>query len=173
MSAPWRVEHRPVWLGHGRLEQPEERCDVTRLRVIDRQQMCRHLVADRRRIVAVVDVKVSLEEIDDRVVRDSGGIRFATALEIRHADDADGAPQFVEKPRFSDAGLADHGDELAASAARFVPATSQRRKLHLTPDERRRVTAGSETMRLITEYTEAPSAGVIDGVSLLDVESPI
>ena len=76
---------------------------------------------------------------------------FTPALEICEAADADRVPQFVEKPRFSDAGLADHGDKLAASAARFVPATSQRRKLHLAPDERRSVVAGSETMRLITE----------------------
>ena len=151
LSAPWRVEHRPLWIGHGCLEQREERCDVTRRSVIDREQLCRDLVADGCGIVAFVDVKVSLEEIDDRVVGDPRGIRFTPAFEICHAADADRVPQFVEKPRFSDAGLADHGDKLAASAARFVPATSQRRKLHLAPDERRSVVAGSETMRLITE----------------------
>jgi hypothetical protein len=115
------------------------------------EQLCRNLVADRRRVIAVVDVKVSLEEIDDRVVRDPRGIRFTPALEICHCADADGTPQFVEKPRLSDAGLADHGDELAASAACFVPATSKRRKLHFAADEGGGVVAGSETMRLITE----------------------
>src|SRR4029453_7824648 len=73
--------------------------------------------------------KIVLEELDDRKERARLSIRNRHALDNEAALDTVRPTKLVVQPGFSDAGLADHADDLAAAGLRMVERLRQ--LLHL------------------------------------------
>src|SRR5262249_51497864 len=64
-----RIERLPGPVVDGHIEQREKRRETRLERRVEPEEPRRHLLANRRRVVAVLDAEVRLEELDHRQIR--------------------------------------------------------------------------------------------------------
>src|SRR5207247_2427000 len=128
---------------------------------IEATQRGGHLLADRGSVLALVDLEVTLEQIDDRQIGNAGAVGFAAPFEVDELL-AERAAKFEEEPRFPDPRLAHHGDDPAPAAAPRVDLRRSREHL-LRGDGRERRAAWGVLDRLDAERgDEARGTGVLD-----------
>ena len=96
-----------------RVQQRQQGRDGVPQALVERQHVPGDLGADRARVVAVRDLEVRLEEIDDRQVRGRLPVRHGEALEDEPSLGPMGMDELVEEAGLPHAGLPDDGHDLA------------------------------------------------------------
>ena len=111
------IEGRKRAVRGERVQQRQQGRDGVPQALVERQHVPGDLGADRARVVAVRDLEVRLEEIDDRQVRGRLPVRHGEALEDEPSLGAMGMDELVEEAGLPHAGLPDDGHDLAVPAA--------------------------------------------------------
>src|SRR5262245_45818611 len=111
-----RVEPFPLGIVGGQVEQPQQRRERGLEGSIERQELPRHFLEDLAGVIAVLDLKVGAEEIDDRQNRGRLAIRDRAALDHEPALGAMRAREVPVQAGLADARLAEDPDDLSATA---------------------------------------------------------
>src|SRR5438132_1367398 len=111
------VERAPRSIVDGYIEQCQQRRERRLQSLVQREQLARHLLTDLAEVVPVLDLEVTLEEIDDRQVARRLAVRHRRALQNQPALHAMGVGEFVDEARLAHPGLADDRHQLTVTAA--------------------------------------------------------
>ena len=122
LAALRRIEGLPGAVLRGDIEQGEERGEARLQRGVERDQLPPDLLANRRRVVAVLDVEVRAEEPDHGLERRRLAIRDRAGVPDAPALGAGGLHDLPDEPRLADARLPDEGHELAVAGGARGPA---------------------------------------------------
>ena len=107
-----------------------------------------HLLANRRRVVAVLDVEVRPEELDHGQVRGRLAVRDRGAVHDEPALAAMRLHDLPDEPRLADARLPDDGHDLAVAGGGPGQRVAQLLQLGTPPDQRRHGTARRQARAL-------------------------
>src|SRR5262249_60294008 len=118
----------------GRGERPQQRRERGLEGSIERQELPRHFLADLAGVIAVLDLKVGAEEIDDRQKRGRLAIRDRAALDHEPALGAMRARELPVQAGLPYSRLAYEGHGLAAPAPWGAPRPVQLLQLTLGAD---------------------------------------
>ena len=112
------VERPPRGVVAGHVEQRQQRRQGWRQRFVQGAQRAHHLVADLAEVVTILDLEVTLKEVDHsqvarrRAVRDRGALEGEPALQTMRVG------ELIDEARLADPRLADDCRHLAVTAAR-------------------------------------------------------
>ena len=129
------IERRKRAVRGERVQQRQQGRDGVPQALVERQHVSGDLGADRARVVAVRDLEVRLEEIDDRQVRGRLPVRHGEALEDEPSLGPMGMDELVEEAGLPHAGLPDDGHDLAVPATGSLEGPLELPHLAVAPDE--------------------------------------
>ena len=115
------IERLPLGVLDGHVEQRQEGRQGRLQGPVQREELAGHLLADLARVVALLDLEVGLEQVDDRQVAGRLAVGDRAGLEDEPALGAVGVGELPDEARLPDAGLADEGDDLAVARRRARP----------------------------------------------------
>ena len=138
-----RVEGVPRGILHGDVQQRQERRQERLQRAVQHQELAGHALADRPRVVALLDPAVRLQEVDDGQVRRGLPVRDRAALEHEPPVGAVRPRELPDEPRLPDAGLAHDGDRLAMARGGALERLGELLELALAPDEAGQAAGGA------------------------------
>ncbi len=130
-----RVACVPLGIVDRNFEQCEEGGHRRFERTVQREQLAGDLLADLALVVAVLDLEVGLEQVDDREIRRRLSVRHRAALEHEPPARAMRPHELEEEPGFPDTGLAHHRGELAAAGAGLLERAVKVLDLGVASDE--------------------------------------
>src|SRR5262245_10806849 len=138
VTALRRIECVPLGIVHRYVDQGQQRRERRLHSAVEREQLAGHLLPDFAELVPVLDLEVTLEEIDHRQVARRLSIGDRGALQNQPALRAVRMGELPEETRFADARLSDHGDHLAAALARPVEGISELLQLRVAANKARK-----------------------------------
>ena len=153
LAALRRVERLPRGVVHGHVEQGQQRRQRRLQRVVEGEQLARHLLADLAQVVPVLDLEVALEEVDHRQVARRLAVRDRGALEDQPALQAMRVGELVDEARLAHPRLADDRRHLTVTVAGELLGAAELLQLGVAADEARqpapggRLQAGSRRAR--------------------------
>ena len=130
-----RVARLPHRIVDGDVEQGKEGGQRWLERAVQREELPGDLLADLALIVAVLDLEVDLEQVDDREVRRRLPVRHGASLDYEPGARAMRPRELEEEAGFPDAGLADHRGQLAVTTAGLLERAAEVLDLGVASDE--------------------------------------
>src|SRR5215471_7185125 len=137
LAALLGIEIRPLLVLPRHVQEAENRRQEGAEPFVESEELPRDLFADLAMRVAVRDLEVAPQEVDDRkiagcpAVRDRAGFHDAPVLR------AVGAGELVEQARLAQAGLAHDCDELAVAIVRESQGSAEMLELRVAANESR------------------------------------
>jgi hypothetical protein len=135
LPALGRVEGGPCIVVDRDIQQRQQRCQQWLQRAVQRQQLARHAFADFPLAVAVLDLEIRIQELDDGQVRCGSAIGDRAAFEDQPAVGAVRLRELPEQPRFPHPGLAHDGDGLPVPGDSALERLCQLLQLTRAPDK--------------------------------------
>ena len=135
LPALGRVEGVPRGVVDGDIQQRQERRQERLQRAVQRQELAGHSLADRPRVVALLDPAIRLQQVDDGQVRRGLPVGDRAALEHQPAVGAVRPRELPDEPRLPHAGLAHHGDRLPVARGGALERLRELLQLPVAPDE--------------------------------------
>ena len=137
-----RIEPLPLRVVDRLIEQRQQRREQRLQRAVQREQLADDLLADAARVVAVADLEVALEQIDDRQIGRGLAVGHRAGLHHQPALGAVGVGELVEQPRLAHSRLAHDGHHLALALPGAGQRLGQHLELALPPHEARQPARG-------------------------------
>ena len=135
LAALRRVERRPRGVVHRHVQQRQERGHGGLEGLVQRQELAGDLLADGPRIVLVLNLQVSLEQVDHGQIRRGLPVGDRAGLHDEPAVGPMGVGDLPHQPRLAHAGLPDEGHELAMPRGGAAERLAELLDLGLPPDE--------------------------------------
>jgi hypothetical protein len=137
-----RVERLPRGVVDGHVEQSQQRWLRRLQRFVESQQLASHPLADLAQVVPVLDLEVTLEEVDHWQVARCLAVGDRGAFEDQPALEPMRVGELIDEARLADAGLADDRRHLTMAAAGELLGTAELLQLGVAADERRQSAPG-------------------------------
>ncbi len=118
------------------LQQREQQRQGVHQRLVQRQQLGHDLLAPLASAVALLDLKVPAQQLDDRVIRGALAVGDRVAFQDQKAACLRHVAELPAQARLPDTWLADQRGHLPRAAARSLEQVTQRLELGVAPDKR-------------------------------------
>ena len=135
LAALRRIEALPLWILHRHLQEGQEGRQGRPEGRIQREQPPGELLAHAPPVVAVLELKVGLEQVDDRQIRGSLAIGGRVAFQQEPALSARRMGELVEEAGLAHPGFADDCHHLAVPGPGLFQGLVQGCQLRLPPHE--------------------------------------
>ena len=136
-------------------------------RRVEREEPLRHLLANRSRVVAVLDVEVRFEELDHGEIRGRLAVRYRVRVQESQPWLRWRLRDLPDEAGLADARLPDDGHDLAVAGRGSAQRAAQQLQLWIPPDEGRHGPSGRQARLL--EPLE-PVARWLDGADRHELE---
>jgi hypothetical protein len=135
LAAAGRIEPLPRRVVHGHAEQGQHGGEHGLELAVEGEDLGVNLLAHHPRVVARLDVEVSLEQVDDGQIGRALAVGGRAALEEQPALRAAGMSELPAQARFAHTGLAHHGHHLPVPGLRQVERLLELIQLDVTAHE--------------------------------------
>ncbi len=136
------IERLPVGVIDGHIEEGQQRRQHGLQRFVQGEELARHLLADLAVGLAIVDLEVGLEEVDDGQVAGRLAVGHGACFQDQPVLDPVGAGELVHEAGLPHAGFPHDGDELAVALVREGQRAADLLDLGVSADKSRQSTGG-------------------------------
>src|SRR5215831_12586590 len=136
------IEFTPRRVVHGHVEQRQQRWECRLQRTVEREELPRYLLSDLAHVVAVLDLEVTLEEIDHRQVARRLAVRDRGAVEDQPILEPMGVRKLVDETRLAHPSFAHHRRHLTMAGGGELLGPAQLLQFGVAPNELGEAAAG-------------------------------